>query len=62
MSRAVSINLTPAFWLLGVGGEENKVEKEDRFPNGLSKLFCLVWFAAALSAVSVGAWKQFMLH
>lgn len=38
------------------------MEKENRFPNSLSKLFCLVWFAAALSAVSVSAWKQFMVH
>lgn len=49
------------FWLLG-GWEERGAEKENRFHNSLSKLFCLMWFSVALSAVFLSVWKQFMLH
>lgn len=30
--------------------------------NSLSKLFCLMGFFVALSAVSLSVWKQFMLR
>lgn len=60
--NTVSINFTASFGYLGwrVKGEMQK--KRTGFLTVYQNYFCYMWLAVALSAVSLNAWEQFMLH